>query len=905
VTLVRDALVRAILAAAALAVLLAASPAPAGASWVPPPPPAAEEARAPLAFDGANATELVPNQSVGGTLPAGGQRVYKVFANRSDASTEALSVSLGTFGGLFYYGWVEVFDPYQVLIDHRITRFDGQVNVSRFIVGETGYYLLVVSSTNTYDWSLTVNWTSGVYAPADNDNDLGNATLLAGPGGTAVSNVSDWDDLYDTYRFDMATRGGSADAIVLNLSSAAASDIDLYVYHIEGGVAVIDSYSISPTNTEYAGHYAGADGPVYVRVLSYSGSATYNLTWLLFDAAADANNRPEVASTLPAGTTANNLSRWDARDIFRIAAPSNTTLNVSFHTLGWNASTREPDLQAVLWDASFGRVTWSFLFDPAERVDALLVGAGVYYLEVYARDMGYFLNTRMHFDYVINASVDPPPAFQAGSWTGAMVEDTPATFDLRAVAPSDPPGEAVSYTVVGVTGPVEASIGGGGGGGATLSVTPAPDAWGNASVSVRAADRWRSVDITLPLSIAPVNDAPRLRQGWEAVAFDEDTAGSLDPNVTVVDPEGDDFVLVAVAADLPLDATVVDGVVIITPPPDYHGVLAMVISVRDALGAQANLTVGVEVRPVNDAPRFVAPFGPLSIEEDAPASSATFGLAGLASDPDGDPVTYLARGAAGVSVLVVNATLTLVPARDFHGEVEISLDATDGALTVTRAVLVRVAAVNDAPVLVPPPGQPMAREGQPFQLNITASDVDTPASDLRYSFWLDGVAVANLSAEAAFTHAFGFDDEGFHVLRALVSDGALTAAGDITVFVAPTNRPPVSEVLTPAGSSFRSGEVVTLSGRGTDPDGDTLTFRWIVDGSLSSQSQTATLHGLAAGPHTAVLFVTDGDQTAAAEVSFTVVAASPGADAALAAALAAAALSAAAAFAWRRVRRRS
>ncbi|MGH2690097.1 MAG: hypothetical protein ACRDKW_15020, partial [Actinomycetota bacterium] len=321
---------------AALAAFLVALSPPAGASWTPPAPEPEGAGPALLAFDEQNATQLLPNQSVIGTLTAGGQRVFKVFANRSDASPEVLRVSLGTFSGFNYLGWVEVFDPQQVLIDHRVTRFDGDVNVSQFIVAETGYHLLVVGCTNTYEWSLTINWTAGGASPGDNDNDLANATALTAASGAVISNVTEWDDLYDTYRFDLVTRGASADAVVLNLTSPSPADIDLYVYHLEGGVAVIDSASLSPFNTEYAGYYAGATGPVYVRVLSYAGSATYTLTWLLFNTSADANNRPEVASPLPRGLTSNNLSRWDDRDFFRVDVQPNTTLNVSFETVGWN-----------------------------------------------------------------------------------------------------------------------------------------------------------------------------------------------------------------------------------------------------------------------------------------------------------------------------------------------------------------------------------------------------------------------------------------------------------------------------------------------------------------------------------------------------------------------------------------
>lgn len=884
-----------ITAAVALALLLAPLPAAAGsghATPAPGPPPG----RLPLAFDTPNATQLFPNGSVSGTVTGGTPAVYRVLANRSDVAPETLSVALGTFGGLFPYGWVEVYDPYQVLVDEKVTTYDGQVNVSRFIVGETGFYLLVVSSTATYDWSLTVNVTVGGASPTDDDNALANATVITNSSGWLIDSVTDWTDLYDTYRFDLEVRPGGADALVVNLSGVGPADLDLYVYHIVGSTAVIDSYSITPFALEFAGAYPGASGPFYVRVLSYSGSGAYNLTWLVLDKQADANGRPADATPLPLGPSLNNLSRWDERDVFRIDAPANTTVNVSFHTVGWNATTRLPDLQAVLLDASLGRVTWSFLFDPDERIDAVLPADGVYYLDVYPVDIAYFLSTSMSFDYTMDASVDPPPALQLAAWNGSMVEDTPASFDLWAVVPPDPAGETIGYEVVSVEGPVSAQVTGG----HTLSVTPLPDAWGNATVSLRASDRWRSVDVELPLQVAAVNDPPRLRPGAGQVSFDEDGTGVVDANVTALDPEGDAFTIVSASASAPIVASLQGNAVVLSAPPDFAGSGTAVLTLRDERGAQSNVTLQVTVRPVNDAPRIVGSLGPLVIQEDATAAGATFSLAGLAQDPDGDPLTYTARGAPGLAVLVVNETLTLVPSPDFFGDVEITVEASDGVLNATRTVPVHVAAVNDPPVIHAPTSQPVAREGLPFRLDITATDVDNAPSQLSYSFWLDGEAAVNATGNASFEHTFGYDDAGFHVVRVTVTDGNLSSSLDISVFVSETNRPPQAQVLTPDGSSFSTGEAISITGRGTDPDGDPLTYRWIVDGTLAGQSETAALTGLPAGPHTAVLFVSDGQETAAAEISFTVTAASPGPGAALAVA----ALIAAGAVAALAVRRR-
>jgi hypothetical protein len=367
-----------------------------------------------------------------------------------------------------------------------------------------------------------------------------------------------------------------------------------------------------------------------------------------------------------------------------------------------------------------------------------------------------------------------------------------------------------------------------------------------------------------------------------------------------VDPEGDNFTMVALDVGGPVNASGTGPTRVLSAPADFHGYAPATMTLRDAHGAQSNVSLQLEVRPLNDAPRPGVALGPFTIMEDAPAAQATFSLSGTAVDPDGDPLTYSATAGPGVAVLVVNQSLTLVPGADFTGDTQVTVVASDGALSLVRTVDVRIEPVNDAPRLTAPPGQPVAREGEPFHLNVSATDPDTASAQLRFSFWLDGLLVTNATPESSFSHAFGFDDAGFHLVRVEATDGALATALDISVFVSQTNRLPAAQVLTPAGSSYRVGEVVSITGRGTDPDGDALSYRWIVDGSLAGQGETVTLTGLAAGPHTAVLFVSDGDRTVAAEFAFTVSESAPGPGTALAAG----ALAAAAALAWRGTRRR-
>ncbi len=827
----------------------------------------------PLSVDLALAQELFPDVSVTGTLGAQSPRYFKVFANRSDASPETLTVTLEATGSLFGAGGLSVFDPEQVLLDEVFTRNPTDINVSRFVVPETGYYLLQLLSDATYAWAVTVNWTSGSPLPRDNDNDLANATALSLPSGSVNGNVTEVTDLGDLFSVNLTAGATASDALLINLTSPNTADLDVYIYHLEGGLAVFDGSATTPFGTEYAAALAGTTMTYYVRVMSYAGSSTYTMAWAVLRVFSDSNGLPATATPASNGHFLNNLSRWDTRDMFVFNVPANTTINVSLHTIGFNATRWAPDLQAVFWNDTFSRVSWSFTFDPDERINVVVPDAGLYYLDIFAANASYYLTTNLSFDYLLNISIDPPPALLDPSWNLTGLEDTPAVVDLRSVVPEDPPGEGLRYSVQVVAGQVVALLGADG---HTLTVQPAPDWSGPAAVRVVATDRWRSEPIDLPFTFVAVNDPPRLAPGAASFAFNEDTNATLSLSTAVVDPEGDLWVLVSSAPEAPLVAAFRTGFLDLSAPPDANGNFSLTLFVRDSLGAAANLTIAVEVRPVNDAPRFAGPVGPFVLLEDSTAAEATFALTGTAVDPDGDPITFSLASPSTVGSLVLAGNLSLYPAHDFFGDVDATLTASDGTASASVPVVIRVQPVDDPPSIRAPTSQLVGREDVVFTYSAEATDIDTPTFALVYSFSLDGGAATPLSANRTFSHRFTFDDAGFHVLTVTVSDGNYSASAQVPIFVSDTNRAPLASILAPRDEVFHAGELVTFSGRAIDPDGTAVNITWIVDGTQASSLPSFSLDNLGPGKHTVELRVSDGELVSTDASTFEVQGGLPG-----------------------------
>ena len=81
-----------------------------------------------------------------------------------------------------------------------------------------------------------------------------------------------------------------------------------------------------------------------------------------------------------------------------------------------------------------------------------------------------------------------------------------------------------------------------------------------------------------------------------------------------------------------------------------------------------------------------------------------------------------------------------------------------------------------------------------------------------------------------------------------------------------TNQAPSALINSPSdGSKFESGETISFTGTGTDPEDGTLAasaFTWTssIDGQIYSGSKNFNSNGLSAGPHTIILTVTDSNE---------------------------------------------
>ena len=152
-------------------------------------------------------------------------------------------------------------------------------------------------------------------------------------------------------------------------------------------------------------------------------------------------------------------------------------------------------------------------------------------------------------------------------------------------------------------------------------------------------------------------------------------------------------------------------------------------------------------------------------------------------------------------------------------------------------------------------------------LNGTGS-ADPDGDALTYAWVLavpDG-SMAELAAADTAEPSFNTDVVGMYTAELTVSDGELSDSDSVTITAVDpeVNQPPVADAGPDQGVEV--GATVVLDGSGSmDPDGDDLTYAWVLESPMDSRAElndpssaTPEFTADVAGEYTAVLVVNDG-----------------------------------------------
>ncbi len=252
-------------------------------------------------------------------------------------------------------------------------------------------------------------------------------------------------------------------------------------------------------------------------------------------------------------------------------------------------------------------------------------------------------------------------------------------------------------------------------------------------------------------------------------------------------------------------------------------------------------------------------------------------LKATASDPDSDPLTYTWSGRGSFADTgSLNTTWTAPAKQDRDSVYTLTLTVSDRHHTVTDTVKMTVRANVPPQVTIDTAGR---RVSGGARVSLSASATDGDGDSLTYS-WSGSGSFADSGAEdTTWTAPAARSADRPYTLTLTVSDGLGSDSATVTFTVRrrttqPTNRPPQVTIDTD-GATVAGGAVVSLAATASDPDSDSLSYRWSGQGSFADDEVedtdwTAPLAMDQDQAYTLTLTVSDSRLSAEASVEFTV-----------------------------------
>lgn len=600
--------------------------------------------------------------------------------------------------------------------------------------------------------------------------------------------------------------------------SVTVQDVDSAVLTVTGETAnenrvATENIVVTPasggngTRTVLITPTANANGSVQITLRVSDGAASNTTSFVLTISAV--NDPPTISAiapqTLTEGTTSNPIP-------FTVG-----DLETNVNSLVVTADASNPDLIDTLTVNGSG-ANRSLTISPAPHLN------GQAMVTVTVRDGGNLTASRSFL--VTVAGVDDPPTIAAIANQSIDEDEVMGPINVVISDVDTPIGTLISSitatssnTALVVPGGISFS---GNTGTQALTIRPQPNATGSTTIQVRVSDGTTTATRNFNLSVAPVNDAPRIDPVVSPVlglGIDEDTSFVVSIHVSDIDNTN-----LSVSAASSNDALVSDGGVVVnpangtsttrqltvTPLPNANGTTVITLTVSDGQLTDAT-SFTLKVNPVNDAPTIV-PLSAQTIAEDGATGPIPFTINDIdtpagnvqvtvsSSNPALVPLSRIQLGGSGN-----NRTIALTPLPDANGVSQITLTASDGINSTSTTFTLQVTPVNDAPD-ISVIGSREVMLGGAAVFTFTVTDIDDPYTSLQVSGDSSQPAVVPTSGgQFQFApimppnHLTGMTTTltlvpnqvlGSSKITVHVSDGKAEGTSSFTVFVVNESNPP-------------------------------------------------------------------------------------------------------------------
>ena len=431
---------------------------------------------------------------------------------------------------------------------------------------------------------------------------------------------------------------------------------------------------------------------------------------------------------------------------------------------------------------------------------------------------------------------------------------------------------------------------GGSGANRTISILPAGDQYGTATITVTVSDGSDTATDTFVLTVS--NTAPTISDISDTGTPMNTSTGPL--AFTVGDTETAPASLTVSGSSseqtlVPDDNLVFGGsganrTVSILPAGDQSGSATITITVSDGTSTATDtfvLSVSGTPPTISDITNQTTPentaTGPIAfLVGDAETPAASLTVSGSSSDQTLIPDDNLVFGGAGAS-----RTITITPAGSQTGTATITVTVSDGAETATDTVVLTVGA-NAAPTISNLGNQSTPVETATGALAFTVGDAETPVASLTVTGSSSdqtvvpgaNVVLGGSGASRTVTITPAASQTGSTTITLTVSDGSLTATDSFVLTVGGNAAPTISTItdqVTPEDTAtgaiaFTVSDAdtavadLTVSGSGSDTS-LVPTANLIFGGTGATRTVSITPAADATGTATVTVTVSDGTAT--------------------------------------------
>ena len=308
---------------------------------------------------------------------------------------------------------------------------------------------------------------------------------------------------------------------------------------------------------------------------------------------------------------------------------------------------------------------------------------------------------------------------------------------------------------------------------------------GTYDMVVQVSDGDTTIDVTFPVTVSEVNQAPVLNpigpksaNPLEPLAFN---ATATDADIIGGTPDSLEFSL---GSNAPASAAInsTTGSFSWTPTASQVGEHTVTVQVKDGSNATDSEDVAVTVTESNENPVLGA-IGAKSVDE-----LAELAFNATATDGDGDTLTFSLAGAtpSDASINSTSGAFSWTPTEQQDGTHSITARVSDGnGGSASETIMVTVSEVNQAPALNPIGSKGVNRPGT-LAFTATASDgdvIDGVGDALEFSLTGTPPPGASInSTSGAFSWTPTASQIGTHTITIQVEDGAGAAdSGAVTV----------------------------------------------------------------------------------------------------------------------------